>query len=144
MVLPREHVHVFETTIQKTNEILKAIEECFGWKDRNKAYLALRSALHTLRDRLPAEAAAAFGAQLPMLVRGFYYEGWKPALVPIKMNKAEFFGDFERQIDPMSFEQDTEEVIKGIIEIIGSHIDPSEIMKIKKLMPKDIQEIFQS
>jgi uncharacterized protein (DUF2267 family) len=33
--------------------------------------------LHALRDRLPPEIAVHLSAQLPMLVRGIYYEGWK-------------------------------------------------------------------
>ncbi|RJQ30674.1 DUF2267 domain-containing protein [Candidatus Parcubacteria bacterium] len=138
----KEHVHVFDTTLQKTNEILKDIEDYFGWKDRNKAYLALRVVLHTLRDRLPVEAAAAFGAQLPMLVKGFYYDGWKPSAAPLKMSKAEFIGEIERQIDPLSFEQKTENIVKGILEVIEKHIEPAEIKKIKNLLPKDIREML--
>ena len=37
----------------------------------NKAYLALRTVLHALR----VEEAVDLGAQLPMLIRGLYYEG---------------------------------------------------------------------
>ena len=34
---------------------------------------------------------AALGVQLPMLVRGFYYEGWKPADKPLRERKKETF-----------------------------------------------------
>jgi uncharacterized protein (DUF2267 family) len=46
--------------------------------------------LHALRDRLTVNEAAQFGAQLPMLVRGIYYEGWDPTRLPVKMNREEF------------------------------------------------------
>ena len=58
--------------------------------DKADAYKALRAVLQTLRDRLPMQEAVHFGAQLPMLLRGLYYEGWKPAQTPIKMSREEF------------------------------------------------------
>jgi len=71
-------VAAFDSTIQTTNVWLHDIMERLGWQDRHRAYHALRAVLHALRDRLPVDQAAALGAQLPMLVRGFYYEGWHP------------------------------------------------------------------
>jgi uncharacterized protein (DUF2267 family) len=67
----------FDTTVQKTNIWLKDLMEVTGG-DRGKAYQALRALLHALRDRLTVEEAVEFGAQLPMLIRGIYYEGWNP------------------------------------------------------------------
>ena len=44
----------FNTTVQKTNKILKEIEQAYGLSKerRNVSYAALRSVLHALRDRL--------------------------------------------------------------------------------------------
>ena len=80
----------FDTTLQKTAVWLKEIMAEFGSKDRHLAYLALRATLHALRDRLTVEEAVHLGAQLPMLVRGFYYEGWTPSGKPVKVKKAGF------------------------------------------------------
>jgi uncharacterized protein (DUF2267 family) len=134
-------IDIFHSTIQKTNEILKAVQEAFDWKDKHRAYTALRAVLQTLRDRLTIENVAAFGAQLPMLVRGFYYEGWKPSEAPIKMKKEEFVGEVERVLNsPLG--ENTEEIIKGVITIVDNYTDPIEIEKLKKTLPKDIQKIF--
>src|SRR6266851_4782007 len=67
-------LEVFDTTVQKTNIWLKDIMQALGWEDRHKAYVALRITLHALRDRLTPEEASQLGAQLPMLIRGLYYE----------------------------------------------------------------------
>jgi uncharacterized protein (DUF2267 family) len=73
-------LEVFDTTLQKTNEWLQEIMQEFGTENRQQAYAALRATLHTLRERLPTEETAHLGAQLPMLIRGIYYEGWHPVL----------------------------------------------------------------
>jgi hypothetical protein len=75
---PRDAVQV---CCDRTNEWLKEIEEALG-PDRHRAYQALRAVLHCLRDRLTLSEAAQLADQLPMLVRGIYYEAWHPAESP--------------------------------------------------------------
>lgn len=66
---------------------------CRCWTDEEQAYSALRAVLHAVRDRLTVDEATDLAAQLPMVVRGFYYEGWKPALAPNKERTVEEFLD---------------------------------------------------
>lgn len=85
-------LEVFDATVQKTHEWLKALMEELGWQeDRQRAYLALRAVLHALRDRLLLREALHLGAQLPMLIRSFYYEGWNPTHTPLKERHTEEF-----------------------------------------------------
>ena len=69
---------VFDTTVQASNAWLNAIEARFPPCDRQQAYAAFRAAGHVLRDRLPMEAVLGLSAQLPMLLRGVFLEGWRP------------------------------------------------------------------
>src|SRR5258708_4709930 len=90
---------VFETTVQKTNRWLNELMEILAWKDRHKAYQSLRAVLHALRDRLTVEEVAQLGAQLPMLIRGFYYEGWDPTGKPRKeRHKEQFLARIEQEV----------------------------------------------
>jgi uncharacterized protein (DUF2267 family) len=82
----------FSTTVDKTNQVLNEIQLLYGWDSshRELAYHALRSVLHALRDRLTVNEANDLAAQLPMLIRGLYYEGWSPGSVPIRMTREAF------------------------------------------------------
>jgi uncharacterized protein (DUF2267 family) len=129
----------FKTTEDKTNRILREIEEAYGWPAdrRNQSYAALRSVLHALRDRLPVNEAAQLGAQLPMLVRGIYYTGWDPAEVPVKMNRDEFMQrvreGFRYEIDG-----DTEQLVSTVLQALRHYITDGEWDDVKSVMPKEL------
>ena len=61
--------------LQQTNLWLKDLMERLGTGDRKLAYNVLKATLHALRDRIGPENAIHLGAQLPILVRGIYYDG---------------------------------------------------------------------
>jgi uncharacterized protein (DUF2267 family) len=69
---------VFDKTIQTTNIWLDEIMQVLG-PDRRLAWKVLSIVLHKLRDRLPVEASAHLSAELPLLVRGVYYDQFQPA-----------------------------------------------------------------
>src|SRR5207249_4578104 len=83
-VMTATGLDVFDATIQKTNSWLDDVMQVGGWPDRHTAYRALRATLHALRDRLIIDEVAQLGAQLPMLIRGLYYEGWDPSNKALK------------------------------------------------------------
>src|SRR5687768_3605109 len=82
---------MFDATIQKTHFWLNELAQELDWDDRHRALTALRVTLAALRDRLSLEEVAQLGAQLPLVVRGLYYEGWDPSGKPLKeRRKAQF------------------------------------------------------
>jgi uncharacterized protein (DUF2267 family) len=129
----------FTTTLDKTNRMLHEIEDALGWpRDRrNQSYAALRAVLHALRDRLTVEEAAQLGAQLPMLVRGIYYEGWDPTRVPVKMHRDEFF-DRVRQEFPHDVPGGVEAVTRVVLETLRRRVTDGEWADIVSTMPKDL------
>jgi uncharacterized protein (DUF2267 family) len=134
---------VFDTTIQTTNSWLADLMKGLGWANKHRAYSALRVTLHALRDRLTVEEVAQLAAQLPMLVRGFYYEGWDPTGKPEKdRHKEEFLirieEPFRRAGDPIHAER----VVKGVFRLLEQRISEGEIEDIKRVLPKEIRELW--
>jgi uncharacterized protein (DUF2267 family) len=132
-----------DTTVEKTNEVLGSIEEAYGWSKalRNQSYDALRAVLHTLRDRLTVQEASDLAAQLPMLIRGVFYEGWNPSKVPVKMDREEFFQHVQREF-PYRVEGDMEGVVKNVLGALSRFITKGEMEDIKSNMPKDLATVL--
>lgn len=142
--MPATGIHGLDITIEKTNIWLKDVMEEMGSDDRERAYIALRSVLQTLRDRLSIEEAVELGAQLPMLIRGFYFEGWNPAGKPLKYRtKEEFLWPIVEAFrkDP---DVNVEEVTRAVYRVLRRRISEGEISDIIGILPKPLREMWES
>jgi uncharacterized protein (DUF2267 family) len=132
----------FDTTVQKSNLWLKEIMEKEGWNDRHKAYLALRSVLHTLRDRLSVDEATHLGAQLPMIIRGIYYEGWSPSGKPVRERKKEEFISHISEAFQNDPDVNSEEVLRSVLCLLAKKVSDGEIEDIKSTLPQELLELW--
>ena len=133
---------VFATTLQKTNAWIHQLSRLLGWDDYQKAYHGLRAVLRVLRDRLPVAEAAHFGAQLPMLIRGFYYDEWKPGATPVKIKTAQELYDLvkknfaaDQNVNPMRLTQ-------AVLQLLAKNLSPGELEKIRGNFPEHLREIW--
>jgi uncharacterized protein (DUF2267 family) len=135
------HVHSIERTIQKTNEWLKAVQERMGTDDRHHAYVALRATLHALRDRLNPDEALQLGAQLPTLVRGVYYEGWRMIDTPVRVRTLdEFLGVVAVEAGDAAF--DSEAAARAVFAVLAERVSAGEIDDVKRNLPRPIRELW--
>jgi uncharacterized protein (DUF2267 family) len=83
---------VFDKTLQTANTWLDELmrDEALG-PDRQLAWHVLGSVLRATRDRLPVELAAHLGSQLPLLVRGIYYDQLRPSVPPKRLRSLDEF-----------------------------------------------------
>jgi len=133
---------VFDRTVHKTNSWLNDLIEVLGGGTKDRAYSAMRATLHALRDRLTVEEVAQLGAQLPMLVRGFYYEGWNPTGKPLKeRHREEFLARIAlelRKDDPT----DPETIARSVFAAIAKRVTAGEIEDVKHVLPADIRQLW--
>ncbi len=136
------HFESFGRTVQKTNEWLNELRSDLGWDDQHKAYAALKAVLHALRDRLTVEEAVELGAQLPMLVRGFYYEGWRPAGKPRKeRHLEEFLSHVEGELG-RRFEPPFEPIVEAVFRLLDHRVTAGEIEDVKGLLPRQVRSLW--
>ena len=139
--MPTAHIDVFDTTVQKTYGWLNELGGILGSGNRRLLYRALRSTLHALRDRLPIEEVAQLGAQLPMLIRGLYYEGWDPTDKPVRVrDKQEFLTPVAHALagDPL----DAEEAARAVFQVVANRITTGEMEDVKHILPAEIRALW--
>ena len=133
-------LEVIEASTQKTHEWIASIAAA-AYMEKRDAYKVLRAVLQTMRDRLPMNDAVHFAAQLPMFLRGLFFEGWQPSNVPIAMSREEFLQAVSEKIvtdhavDPLRITQ-------IVFSVIMSHVGAGEMEKIKHCFPKDMQTLW--
>jgi len=132
---------VFDRTLHKTYEWLADLMRLLAINDRHVAYQALRATLYALRDRLTAEEVAQLGAQLPMLVRGFYYEGWDPTAKPLKLRHIEAFLAYIAS-EFINDEVEPEQAARAVFALLAERITKGEIEDVKHILPAELRELW--
>lgn len=135
-------LEVFDSTIHQTNVWLKAIMVRLDTNDRHRAYLALRSTLHALRDRIGPEVAVHLGAQLPMLVRGFYYEEWRIAKTPTKERHKDEFLEHVRAAFRNDPAVDPQVIVRAVFAVLSEQLDPGEVRKVVGVLPREFRDLW--
>jgi uncharacterized protein (DUF2267 family) len=134
---------VFDTTVQETNLWLKAIMEGLHTDDRHLANLAFRATLHALRDRLGPENAVHLAAQLPMLVRGLYYEGWRMGASQTRERTRADFLEHVRDELPRGAAIDPNLAARAVFGVMWAKLDLGEVGKVIDLLPPELKELWR-
>ena len=134
---------LFDGTLQKTQIWLNDLMAELDWQGKpEKTFLALRTVLHALRDRLTIEEAVQLGAQLPMLVRGFYYEGWTLKGKPHKERHKEDFLDHVKAAFKKDVTVRPDSIVRAVFRVLELHTSDGEIEEVKNSLPKAIRELW--
>jgi uncharacterized protein (DUF2267 family) len=134
--MPHPRLEAFDHALDPAYTWVADVARELATEDRRFAYRALRSWLHTLRDRLPVSGAAALAAQLPELVRGTFYEGWEPAHVPMKYGPSEYLLRFAQQSRvPVA---DAQQVAAAVTRAVG-HLSPGLLSGTLRQLPRNVR-----
>src|SRR5574342_192094 len=136
-------LEIFDAPLQKTQVWLNELMRELQWDDKpQKTFLALRTAVHALRDRLTVEEAVHLGAQLPILIRGVYYEGWKLTGKPVRERHKSEFLDHIAAVFRDDETVDPEKVMRSVFKLLARHISKGEIESVKRLLPKSLRDLW--
>jgi uncharacterized protein (DUF2267 family) len=131
----------FDHTVQETYVWLNEIGEAMNNPHRQMAYHALRGVLFALRDRLTVEEAFNLAAQLPMLLRGLFFEAYKPTSKPEKYHSDEFLARVNREL-ALAGTANPENATRAVFTVLERHVSGGEINDIVDGLPRDLRRFW--
>jgi uncharacterized protein (DUF2267 family) len=134
-------MNVFEHVGQRSMIWVKDMMAELGTSDTRKALHALRAGLQALRDRLSVDEAAHLSAQMPLVIRGMFFEGWRPAGKPLKLrHKAEFLALVQERYAPRS-DAHADQIVVALFHVLSRHISAGELSDMMLTLPEDIAAV---
>jgi len=138
-------LHVFDSHRDVANAWLRSLIEDLELApgEHARALHALRAGLHAIRDRLPAAEVVDLAAQLPTLLRGIYYEGWKLDNDPTRIrDRAAMLARVDSELGPPP-RLGAYDVLRSVIRLLVKHVSPGEIRHLIANLPRPIAALWQ-
>lgn len=109
--------------------------------DPHKALHALRAGLHALRDLLTADGAAHLSAQLPTLIRGIFFDGWRPSRAPLRIRRTVDFLPIVREKYAPHADAPADDIIVALFRVLGRHVSVGEVTNLFLSLPEELVEM---
>jgi uncharacterized protein (DUF2267 family) len=137
-------LEVFDKTTQLTELWVNDVAKELSTDDKHKAFQGLRATLHVLRDRLNLGEAANLGAELPILLAGFYFEGWKPENNPTKeRTKEEFLDRLRNHLHNYALtDVDAEQLARSVFKVLTARVPAGEVENVTHNLHTGLKELF--
>lgn len=132
---------VFDKTLQITHIWLDEIIEDLG-TDRHTAWHVLGAVMRSLRDRLPPGLSAHLSAELPLLVRGTYFDQWRPGQEVLKERTlAEFLERVSSGLigaKPIG----SADAVCAVFAVLERHLDHGQADKVRQALPEEVRALW--
>ena len=94
-----------------------------------------------MRDRIPIDESAQLAAQLPMLIRGVYYEGWVPSHTPQTYHDVRAFLDRVAAEANLAGETEASFAAAAAARVLRAHVSPAS-SRTSSASCRPLREIF--
>lgn len=132
---------VFDKTLQSTHIWLDEINSDLG-PDRRFAWRTLGAVLHVLRDRLPADLSAHLAAQLPLLVRGLYYDQYEPSRQSPDINTPDDFVAAVAYLLHDTRPVDPNDAVASVLGVLSRHLSEGQVANVRHALPARIAALW--
>jgi uncharacterized protein (DUF2267 family) len=136
------HIDIIDRSVEKAHIWINDLAEELATEDRHHAYRVLRAFLHALRDHLPVDEAAALAAQLPIFVRGVFYEGWDPSRTPEHARDLDSFLQRIATDAGLAGETEASFAASAASRVLRRHVSAGEGDSVLHALPHHLRELL--
>jgi uncharacterized protein (DUF2267 family) len=135
--------HIWDRAQSKSSIWISDLSDRLGWANAPLTLLALRAVLHALRDRLPPDEAVELSAQMPLIIKGVYFDGWDPSSTPARARtKEEFLTLVRTNLQRAARDIDPERLTRTVFKLLAERISEGEIHDVRGMLPFDVAELW--
>ena len=135
-------LEVIDSTVQKTHEWINELRERLDWSNDRDVLRLLRVTLQQIRDRISVAETAQLSAQLPILIRGMFFEGWQPHLVPlVDRRAADMITAIEHHVGDVLDYRGPQD-IATVFKLLNARISEGEVADIRANLRDDIRALW--
>jgi uncharacterized protein (DUF2267 family) len=134
---------IIDRSVEKANIWINDLADELGTEDRRYAYRVMRAFLHALRDHLSVDQAAALAAQLPIFVRGAFYEGWDPSRTPEHTRDLDSFLRRIASEARLAGETEASFAAAAANRVLDRHVSPGEAESVLYVLPEHLRELLR-
>jgi uncharacterized protein (DUF2267 family) len=134
-------LEVFDKTLHTTNLWLDEICAEIG-PDKHLAWHVLGAVLRSIRDELLIGQSAHLAAQLPLLVRGAFFDQYRPAAQPVPERSQEDFIARIRQELAGCRPVRPDLAATVVMRTLNRHITEGQVKKARDALPKGIRALW--
>ncbi|WP_299732615.1 DUF2267 domain-containing protein [uncultured Tateyamaria sp.] len=135
-------LEVIDQSVHLTHEWINELAGRLDWTSKRSALRLMRVTLHRICDHLLVDEVAQFSAQLPVLIRGFYYEGWVPKNTPIRERRVADFTAFIGHHMADTAEYRGGEDIRCVFDLLNARISRGEVEDVRANLPEDLRDLW--
>lgn len=137
-----KELEVLDRTWQKTHEWVNELRDRLDWSSYHDALRLLRVTLHQIRDRVHVNEAAQLSAQLPILIRGMFFEGWQPQLAPLPERRAsDLIQAIQHHVGDVMEYRGQQDIVT-VFKLLNARITAGEVNDIRANLPEDIRALW--
>ena len=105
---------------------------------------------HTLREKLSPEESFHLLAQLPLILKGVYVDGWDVGKQAARTDTLQDFIEQLRTHDGTAARRDfgtDEQAVRGfqaVLRVLSHYISDGEMRHVKQQLPRPVAELFET
>lgn len=140
--MTKSYQSTIKNTVDTTKNWVEQLDGILEWNNKTKSFCLMRHTLQALRDILPVDEAAQLSAQLPLFIKGMFFEGWNPSDNQYERHdKDAFLEEVEYMMLPDQVE-DIESAVKSVFQLLNAHVSAGEIKDVKANLKEKLRDIW--